>query len=203
VRFAGLLLLAVLCASAFAAPRAGKVVRVERRPQQLVGAPRYCTVSPSDNVGYCITNTPPDVGERITVIDNAHVLGSIRITTVTPLQDGCQQSSSWMTQGTLESGDLSNPSGAMIGVLEFAIDLRSGKLINVDRSPSGHPWGTDTIYAIDNNNDANPEIEFVQYGCDDAGNSTQQSTSLCTEVWSVRSNKGLERIRSERVKTCY
>ncbi|HUS29300.1 MAG TPA: hypothetical protein VMZ53_12365 [Kofleriaceae bacterium] len=203
MRFAGLLFVALLCASAFAAPRAGKVVRVERRPQQIVGSPRYCTVSPSDNVGYCITTTAPEIGERITVLDNARVLGTIRITTVTPLSDGCQQNSSWMTQGTLESGDLSNPQGAMIGVLDVAVDLRSGKLINVDKSPSGHQWGTDTVYAIDNNNDGNAEVEFVQYGCDDVGNYSVQSTGLCTEVWSTRSNKGLEKIRSERVKTCY
>ncbi|HTL32831.1 MAG TPA: hypothetical protein VL326_06895 [Kofleriaceae bacterium] len=203
MRFAGFLLLALLCASAFAAPRAGKVVRVERRPQQLVGSPRYCTVSPSDNVGYCITNTPPQVGERITVLDNTRVLGTIRISTVTPLQDGCQQNTSWMTQGTLESGDLSTPSGAMIGVLDVAVDLRSAKLINVDKSPSGHAYGTDTIYAIDNNNDANPEVEFVQFGCDDSSNYSATSSGLCTEVYSVRSNKGLERIRTERVRTCY
>ena len=203
MRFAGFLLLGLLCASAFAAPRAGKVVRVERRPQQIVGAPRYCTVSPSDNVGYCITTTAPEVGERMTVVDNAHVLGSIRITQVTPLSDGCQTNGSWMTQGTLESGDLSTPQGAMIGVLDVPVDLRTGKLINIDTSPSGHQYGTDTIYAIDNNNDGNPEVELVQFGCDDSGSYSTQSTGLCTEVYSVRSNKGLEKIRSERVRTCY
>jgi hypothetical protein len=196
-------LVALLCASAFAAPRSGKVVRVERKQQQLVGSPRYCTISTSDYVGYCITNTAPEVGERITVIDNARVLGTIRISQVTALADGCQQNTSWMTQGTLENGDLSNPSGAVIGTLDVAVDLRSGKLINVDKSPAGHAWGTDTIYAIDNNNDGNAEVEFVQYGCDDSGGYSVQSTGLCTEVWSVRSNKGLERIRTERVKTCY
>jgi hypothetical protein len=203
VRFAALVLVGLLGATAFAAPRAGKVVRVERKPQQIVGVPRYCTISSSDYVGYCNTNTPPEVGDRITVVDNARVLGTIRVSTVTPLSDGCQQNSSWMTQGTLESGDLSTPQGAMIGVLDVGVDLRSGKLINVDKSPAGHQYGTDTIYAIDNNNDGNPELEFVQYGCDDSGNYSLQSTSLCTEVYGTRSNKGLERIRSERMRICY
>jgi hypothetical protein len=196
-------LVGLLGASAFAAPRAGKVVRVERKPQQIAGVPRYCTISSSDYVGYCNTNTPPEVGDRITVVDNTRVLGTIRVSTVTPLADGCQQNSSWMTQGTLESGDLSTPQGAMIGVIDVGVDLRSGKLINVDKSPSGHQYGTDTIYAIDNNNDGNPDLEFVQYGCDDAGNYSLQSTSLCTEVYGARSNKGLERIRSERIRICY
>jgi hypothetical protein len=198
-----LLGLGLLSATAFAAPRAGKVVRIERKPQQVIGSPRYCTVSSTDNVGYCITNTPPEVGTRLTVIDSAHVIGTIRISTVTPLQDGCAQNTSWMTQGTLESGDLSNPQGALIGVLDVAVDTRSAKLINADKSPSGHPYGTDTIYAIDNNADGSPDTEFVQFSCDDSGNSSTQPTSLCTEVYSVHSNKGLEKIRSERVRTCY
>jgi hypothetical protein len=196
-------LLGLSCATALAAPRHGKVVRVERKPQQAIGAPRYCTVSSSDNVGYCITNTPPEVGARMIVLDNQHVLGLIRITQVTPLQDGCQQNSSWMTQGNLESGDLSSPQGAMIGVLDLPLDLRGAKLVNVDHSPSGHAWGSDTVYAIDNNNDGNPDAEFVQFGCDDTSSYSAQSTGLCTEVWGARSSKGLEKIREERVRTCY
>lgn len=195
--------LGLLCATAFAGPRAGKVVRIERKPQQVIGSPRYCTVSSSDNVGYCMTNTPPDVGARLIVIDSAKVLGTIRISTVTPLQDGCQQNTSWMTQGNLESGDLSNPQGALIGVLDVGLDTRAAKLINIDKSPTGHPYGTDTIYAIDNNNDGSPDTEFVQYGCDDSSNYSVQPTGLCTEVYSAHSNKGLEKIRSERVRTCY
>jgi hypothetical protein len=203
VRFASILAVVLLCATALAGPRAGKVVRVERKQQQAIGSPRYCTVSPSDNVGYCITTKPPEVGDKMTILDSAHVLGTVRVTTVTPLADGCNQNTSWMTQGTLESGDLSNPQGALIGVLDVPVDLRSSKLIGVDKSPSGHAWGTDTIYAIDNNNDGNPELEFVQYGCDDGGNYSVQPSGLCNEVWTTRSSKGLERVRSERVKNCY
>jgi len=198
------LVLLLICAGALAAPRAGKVVRVERKAAQVVGSPRYCTVSPMDNVGYCMTTKAPEVGDRLTVIDSQHVLGTIRITQVTSLPDGCQQNTSWMTQGTLETGDLSAPQGAIIGVLDVPVDLRTARLVNVDKSPSGHVWGTDTIYAIDNNNDGAAELEFVQYGCDDGGNQTAQMTGMCSEVWTAgRQNRGLEKIRSERVRTCY
>lgn len=186
-----------------AAPRAGKVVRVERKQAAIIGAPRYCTISPMDNIGYCITTKAPEVGERLTVLDSQRVLGTIRITQVTALADGCSQSSAWMTQGTLDSGDLSNPNGVVVGVLDVPVDLRSAKLISVDKSPSGHPWGTDTIYAIDNNNDGGPDLEFVQYGCDDSGNTSSNPTGTCSEVWTSRPNRGLVKIRQERVVTCY
>jgi hypothetical protein len=195
--------LTLISASAFAGPRAGKVVRIERKAQAVIGLPRYCTVSPMDNIGYCITAKPPEVGDRLTVIDSQRVLGTIRITQVTALADGCTQNTSWMTQGTLDSGDLSNPNGAVIGLVDVPLDLRSAKLINVDKSPSGHAWGTDTIYAIDNNNDGSADLEFVQFGCDDAGNVSSNPTGMCGEVWASRGNRGLERIRTERVHTCY
>jgi hypothetical protein len=193
----------IVSATATAAPRSGKVVRVERKQAAVIGSPRYCTVSPMDNIGYCITGKAPEVGDRMTVLDSQRVLGTIRITQVTALNDGCSQNTSWMTQGTLDSGDLSNPSGAVIGVLDVPLDLRSAKLIGIDKSPSGHPWGTDTIYAIDNNNDGGPELEFVQFGCDDTGNTSSNPTGTCSEVWTSRPNRGLEKIRSERVVTCY
>lgn len=196
-------LLTFFAATAFAGPRAGKVVRVERKAATVVGSPRYCTVSPMDNIGYCTTAKPPEVGDRLTVLDSQRVLGTIRITQVTALADGCAQNTSWMTQGTLDSGDLSNPNGAVIGVVDVPIDVRSAKLISVDKSPSGHAWGTDTIYAIDNNNDGGPELEFVQFGCDDNGNVSSNPTGMCGEVWTSRGTRGLERIRSERVHTCY
>jgi len=196
-------LLTFCCATAFAGPRAGKVVRIERKATTVIGAPRYCTVSPMDNIGYCITSKPPEVGDRLTVIDSQRVLGTIRVTQVTALADGCTQNTSWMTQGTLDSGDLSNPNGAVIGLVDVPVDLRSAKLITVDKSPSGHAWGTDTIYAVDNNNDGTPDLEFVQFGCDDAGNVSANPTGMCGEVWTARGNRGLERVRTERVRTCY
>jgi hypothetical protein len=203
VRVALILVGAVLGASAGAAPRAGKVVRIERQPGGTTGTPRFCTVSINDNVGYCITPTPPEIGSRMTVIDSARVLGTIRISAVQPIADGCNQNTSWMTQGVLESGDLSTPSGAIIGVIDVGLDARNARLVTVDNSPSGHPIGTDTIYAIDNNSDGAPDLEFVQFGCDDGGTISPMPTGLCNEVWSAKPPRGMERVRADRVRTCY
>jgi hypothetical protein len=181
----------VLCVHADAAPRAGKVVRVERRPSGLTGTPRYCTVSAVDLISYCISEKAPEIGDHLTVIDSQRVLGVIKVTQVQPLPDGCQQNMMWMTQGSLESGDLDRPQGQMIATLDVPVDARSSKLMNVDKSPGGHPWGTDTIYAVDRNGDSSVDIEFVQFQCDDAGNQTPNATATCFEVC------------SERQKHCY
>lgn len=194
----------VASATATAGPRAGKVVRIERRPSGLTGTPRYCTVSPTDMISYCISEKAPDVGDKLTVIDNQHVLGTIRVTHVQPLGDTCQQQNMmWMTQGSLDSGDLGNPQGQMIATLDVPIDPRATRLINVDKSPGGHPWGTDTIYAVDRNGDGTPDFEFVQYQCDDAGIQTINATATCFEVWAQIPGRGLEKLRSERQKHCY
>lgn len=192
-----------LCASATAAPRPGKVVRIERRPSGLSGTPRYCTVSLTDMVSYCISEKQPEVGDRLTVIDSQHVLGVLRVTHVQPLGDGCQNNMMWMTQATLDSGDLGNPQGQMIATLDVPVDARHARLVTVDKSPGGHPWGTDTIYAVDRNGDGTADVEFVQYQCDDSGSQSINATSTCFEVWALMPGRGLEKIRSERQKHCY
>jgi len=203
VRLAPLAIGIALAANVGAAPRAGKVVRVERRPHGLTGTPRYCTVSTVDLVGYCITAKPPEIGDRMTVIDSQRVLGVIRITQVQPLGDGCQQGLVWMTQGLLDSGDLQSPQGQMIGVVDVPLDARSAKLVAVDKTPTGHPWGTDMIYAIDGNSDGSVDLEFVQFQCDDAGAQSINATSSCYEVWATMPGRGLEKLRGERLRNCY
>lgn len=195
---------ALLCAIATAAPRAGKVVRVERRPPGLTGTPRYCSVSLADLIGYCISEKAPEVGDRMTILDSRRVVGVIRVTNVQSLGDGCQQKNMmWMTQGTLDSGDLTNSQGPMIATLDVPVDARSARLVTVDKSPGGRPWGTETIYGVDRNGDGVPDLAFVQFQCDDAGNLSTNATSTCFEVWAQMPGRGLEKIRSERQKHCY
>jgi hypothetical protein len=192
-----------LAASAGAAPRPGKVVRIDRKPAGITGAPRFCTVSASDLGGYCVTTRPPEVGDRMHVIDNARVLGTVRVTAVTELGDGCMQKMVWMYQSTLDTGDLSPTTGAMIAVADVPLDPRSARLVDVEHSPAGHPWGTDTIYGIDSNGNGHVDLAFVHYMCDDAGNVSNLPTSSCHEVWTSRPGRGLQKLRGERYRNCY
>ena len=194
---------AALLTSAHAAPRPGKVVRIERRTRGPTGIPRMCTVSAGDGSGFCITTKAPDVGDHLQVVDNQHVLGVIRLTQVTVLPDACNQNTVWMIQWALESGDLTRPDGAMIGVLDGGIDPRSGHLVQVDRSPTGHPFGNDQVYAVDANGDGAADTEFVQFACDDGGTLSPNATGSCIEVWQQTTPLHFERTRTDRFRNCY
>jgi hypothetical protein len=197
-----LVLVGVLLAAS-AAARPGKVVRVERRARLHAGSPRMCTVSAGDLSGYCITSKPPEVGDRLSIIDNQHPLGVVRLTTVSPVPDACAQSVVWMIQGALESGDLSKPEGAMIGVLDVGLDPRAGKLVQVDHAATGHPFGTDTVYALDADGEGAVDVEFVQFACDDGGNPGPNANGTCVEVWQANSAGRLERTRQDRFRNCF
>jgi hypothetical protein len=197
-----LVLVGVLLAATVAA-RPGKVVRVERRARVRMGSPRMCTVSAGDLSGYCITSKPPEVGERLSIVDSQHPLGVVRLTTVATVPDACTQNVVWMIQGTLESGDVSKPEGAMIGVLDVGIDPRAGKLVQVDHAATGHPFGTDQVYALDGDGDGAVDIEFVQFACDDAGTPGPNATGTCVEVWQANTAGRLERTRQDRFRNCF
>lgn len=194
---------AALLGSAHAAPRPGKVVRIERRTHGPTGIPRMCTVSSGDGSGFCITTKAPDVGDHLQVVDNQHVMGVIRLTAVNVLPDACNQNTVWMIQWALESGDLSRPDGNMIGVLDGGIDPRGGHLVSVDRSPTGHAFGNDQVYAVDANGDGAADTEFVQFACDDGGVLSPNATGSCIEVWQQTTPLHFERTRADRFRNCF
>lgn len=203
MRSAVLLVAILLCASAGAAPRAGKVVRVERRAAGYSGHPRFCSVHAADMYGQCVGAKGPEVGDRMTVINHQRVLGVVRVTQVQPYNDGCSQTYQWMIRTTLDSGDLSGARGTVIAVSDVPLDVRTAKVVNVDTSPTGNASGTDTIYAIDGNADNKADVEFIQYPCDDAGNASLTSpTGTCFEVWASQNGRTLERLRRDHFRAC-
>lgn len=193
-----------LGASAGAAPRAGKVVRIERKAAGFTGHPRFCAVHPGDMFGHCVGAKEPQVGDRLTAVDSNRVLGTLRVTQVQPYNDGCQQTNQWMIQTAIDTGDVTGARGLMLALADVPLDARSARIVSVDRTPTGHTLGTDTVYAIDNNSDGAVDIEFIQYPCDDAGNATlNTTTSQCHEVWTAQAGHGLERLRHDQFRICY
>jgi hypothetical protein len=203
VRYGLLLVGTALSVSAWGAPRAGKVVRIERRAHGAVGIPRMCTVSSGDGSGFCITGKAPEIGDHLQIVDNQHVLGVVRLTQVTVLPDACAQQTVWMIQWSLETGDLTRPDGAMIGVLDGGIDPRAGRLVQVDHSPTGHPFGSDQVYGLDANGDGAADTEFVQFACDDGGTLSPNATGTCVEVWQQTTPVHFERTRADRFRNCF
>ena len=204
MRSAGFLVAVALVSSAGAAPRAGKVIRVERKAAGYTGQPRFCSIQPSDFFGSCAGTRAPEVGDRMVAVDRNHVVGTLRVTTVQPYPDSCQQTYNWMIQTVAESGDFTTARGQVLGLSDVNVDMRSGRLIDTDRAPTGHPFGTDQVFAIDNNGDGSPDLEFVQFACDDFGNAaTTTATSTCQEVWTGAAAHGFDRLRQDRFRTCY
>src|SRR5688572_12040383 len=99
-----------------AAPRAGKVVRVERRAAGFTGQPRFCTIQPSDMFGSCAGLRAPEIGERMTAVDRNRAVGVLRVTNVTPYPDGCGQTYNWMIQTVAESGDFAIARGLVLAL---------------------------------------------------------------------------------------
>ena len=186
-----------LVSSAAAAPRPGRVVRVERHARAVIGTPRFCIVA-SDGNGRCI-GKPPSIGDRIDVLDTTKPIGSVRVTAVAPAPDMCNQRSMWQIESTIDSGDLTAARGDAIGVLDLPIDRRVAHMVDVDHSPTGQ--NGDQIYAIDEDGDGTVDVEFVEYGCDDNGTPSPNPTGACSDVW-ASSPHGLERIRQDRFRNC-
>jgi len=201
----GLLLSCALVASAAAAPRAGKVIRVERRSAGLDGQPRFCGLQPSDMQGNCYGLRAPEVGERLVVVDRNRVVGSVRVGTVQGYADSCNQTTNWMITTVADGADLQPSRGYVLAFADVDLDVRSARLIDVgDKTPTGHAWGVDQIYAIDNNGDGSADIEFIQFACDDFGNPSNTASGQCQEVWVAQGGtKQLARIRQDHFRTCY
>jgi hypothetical protein len=196
-------LVALTALPAGAAPRAGKVVRIERKAAGITGQPRFCVIHSADMYGSCTGTRAPEAGEQMVALDRNRVIGAFRVTNVQAYADGCNQTSNWMIQGIADSGDFGAARELVLGVTDLEVDLRTARLIVADSTPTGHAWGIDTIYAIDTNGDSAPDVEFIQYACDDSGNAASMTaTSQCHEVWAVRGKRGLERLRHDRFRAC-
>jgi hypothetical protein len=198
VRRVAILVGSALAASATAAPHPGKVVRVERGPRAPTGAPRLCKIT-GEAKGICFGKRP-DIGDRMLVVDTAHVLGQVRIGTVEEYPAlACETPEMWAIEGRIETGDLSRPSGDLIGLLDVALDRRVARQLAVEHSPGS--IDQEAVTAIDTNGDGAPDLEFTQYTCDDRGAQSGNATGVCFDVW-VRGPHGFDRVRQDRIKNC-
>jgi hypothetical protein len=199
----GAMALAVV-ATVDAAPRAGRVVRVERGMRRVTGAPRMCAVNTADLSGLCYGRQPM-IGEHVTLVGRERVIATVEVTATSPYLVGCIDGSQWQVQTRLERGDL-NPSqgGIEYGTIDVVIDTRTTKLVPIDatRTPLGTAAQIDTVVGFDLDGDGAPDLEFVVYYCDDAGSPATVQDAKCLDVWGAVAKRKFTRVRQDRIRNC-
>jgi hypothetical protein len=174
---------ATLLGAAFATPRPGRVVRVERRPRSGTAAPRSCEHIEGDS--WICRGARPLPGEIISVVAPEGIAAEVRIAEVGEVPT-CRVA--WRVRGRTLRGDITaDPSAA---VIDPSLDPRASRLMApgaVTRSPSGRA-DDDVDWAIDRNGDGHEDLVATSYVCDDTGK-PDINGSQCFDLWS---NSGFE-----------
>jgi len=204
VRLAVLALIIVAAAPADAGPRKGKIVRVERPRSGARGTPRICQLREGDGIGMC-WGRPPQVGEAAVVVDPDRNRGQIRVTEVTPSDEGCQLPQSWTFKFDRLDADLQNVE-----------PWKTWALIDVDLGPNAHVIDSQEIKAPDDPNatawlavgrghaaDDGAEFMVVAYQCDENGQKqvTGAYTGYCLDYWTQAGGRWTQ-MRRDIVANC-
>jgi hypothetical protein len=203
MRLAVLLVGVALGASAGATPRAGKVVRVERRAHGLGGIPRYCDVRDdgAGPVGTCL-GSQPEIGAVIEVIDDTRVFAEVKITDSMMFQN-CK--GIWTIKGTLQRGDLASAqTGRAIGLVDAGLDPSTAHRIPDDLArPAPTGRSEERVFAaIDREGKGNEDIVITQYVCDPQGQSNANGIAQCMDVYN-RIGGRLTRAQQTVIAGCY
>jgi len=188
-----------------AAPRPGKVVRVERAAGRPAGTPRLCTVTGGDSSAYCFGKRP-EVGDMLPVVDMHHVVATLRIASVESA-GLCGQNNGpfWTVKTTFDHGDqtLATSDAMMFGLLDIPVEPKNAHLLKDEHPPPARQGQAETVIAIDSTGDGDPDFEFLQMKCDDTGAPANTGASFCIEVW-YASGHHFELLRTDRFQSsCY
>ncbi|MDB4957036.1 MAG: hypothetical protein JWO36_4605 [Myxococcales bacterium] len=184
MRLAVLLVGVALGASAGATPRAGKVVKVERRSRGPNGVPRYCEVKDEGigPVGTCL-GPQPAIGSVIELLDDSRVFAQVKITDASAYQN-CK--GIWNIKGTVQHGDLAPiATGRAIGLIDAGLDRRIAHRISDDvarATPMGHA-DERILMAVDAEGKGNEDLVLTQYVCDAQGQPSAIGGASCFDMY--------------------
>ena len=185
VRLLALCLVLVVVAPADAAPRRGKVVRVERARTGPRGVPRTCQVRVEDGNGHCWGRAPVK-GETAVVVDPNGRHGTIQVREVTARDDGnCAIPSFWEFQFDLLEGDLKGTQPYQTWALIDVDVTPAVKMLEPSsmRSPSGND-GEQPFAVFDRDGNADPDFAVVAYACDADGKLVRNGQpGYCMDYW--------------------
>lgn len=203
MRLAVLVASIALGTSAGATPRAGKVVRIERRSRGPDGIPRYCDVRDDGQgpVGTCL-GTQPTLGAVVDMVDDVRVFAQVRITEATLFQN-CK--GIWTIKGSLQHGDLNAVgTGRALGLIDGGLDVRTAHRIPNDLGRTAPSGRTDerVFAAVDRDGKGNEDVVITQYVCDPQGQPNATGMAQCMDVYS-RTGGRLSRAQQTIIAGCF
>jgi hypothetical protein len=203
-----LLLVACAFAQAEAAPRPGKVIRIERKARRFWGEPRWCGVSLETMQAFCYGKQPA-LGTNVTVLDTTHTVGIYQADKIEPL-GSCRgpQNSLWTVH---LKGDapttITDPN--LAGLIDVAVDSRVAHLVKVDSVPGTANTNPESMTGFDLDGDDRADLAITSFTCDEnndpvtALSAAGGTPDQCLQMWFANGH-GFERLRTDRIgHTCY
>lgn len=167
----------VLWSAAAIAGPSGRVVRVERAGSARV-APRLCEIH--GETGNCVGDEPRP-GQIVTVLDEHHVVGEVKIVDVTSFSQNCPML--WAVKiRALHGAPADNDA---IGVIDPGLDPSRARVVergHMPPSPSGSPE-EEVWRAIDRDGDGTADILITRFGCDSSGRPVPGGAAYCIDIW--------------------
>jgi ribosomal 30S subunit maturation factor RimM len=183
----------------------GRVVRVERSRNSGHDFVRVCSNPQSDGSAMCY-GRPPKPGELGTVIDENGVRGTVRVQTVAPVVDQCQNESSWSITSTVQNGDLSQVTWQGTMLFDYTPSTVAHVIQNNNQIPVPSQRPSETLMTmVDNDSDDQPDLMITWYYCDLSGtavNYGQGQNAYCM-VYYARDGSKYDELRVDVVKNCY
>jgi hypothetical protein len=200
-RAGGFLLVGAIALSADAAPRRGRVVRVERAAVSPV--PKRCTLVAGRGEGLCFGQ--PHKGERIAVLDLSEraVRGELVIESVGEgaeliARGVCVNTGVYTVKGSYASG--TDGVGHLMGLLGAKLDRRTARIMADVPAPSGR---TDEVVelAVDADGNGRADLVLTHYSCDEQGKPASDSMGRCFDTYMQRQGE-LRRVQQDIFRVC-
>jgi hypothetical protein len=184
----------------------GRVVRVERSQGSRNLLPRVCgQVDPSG--GVACWGKPVEIGEIGTVYDETGRKADIRVDTVTPQYDGCQNTTGWQLTTTLLHGTLDQASYMSYAVFDWRGTEQTRTLYNNGQIVSpGNKMGETVLSALDDDLDDVADLIVTYYQCDPSGTPSQYGAgggAYCVTYYQRDAGASYSELRTDVVRSCY
>jgi len=181
----------------------GKVVRVERPKFGGGGLIRTCQMSGA-SVATCY-GRPPVLGDVGIVIDTAVMYGEARVVSVTPVNDTCNNITSWTVTVESSNAQVAQLSYGAILLIDYTASPQARSVPVGGQVPiPGARVGEYGYLGVDSDGDTDADLYVSAYTCDAAGNVIgygQGHVGYCMGYW-VGDQSSWTLLRTDVVRSC-